>query len=211
MNRAVMMGLATVVLAGVAVQGVYAGKPAARISVKEKLEKDRDSSKDEKENSSTRTKTETQKYDLSITVSYTVQEQTDLDLEWYFLCRPLSASGDKGKAAVCEKGKTTLSVKGMSRKMHPVTSKELSWKEVKTSKSSKGNNSNSSDTGGKSFSGSVFEGYVVLVRVNGEIIAKHSNEKKFLTDEWIENLHEAPVVNGSAKTTTQRKRRKKKK
>jgi hypothetical protein len=53
----------------------------------------------------------------------------------------------------------------------------------------------------------------VLVRHEGEILAKYSNESKFTSPEWLAKL-EKPVQNAPARktsTTGKKKRRKKKK
>jgi hypothetical protein len=182
-------------------------KHAVRLMVKGEVEKKRESSKKESDKSSTKYKTETQFYDLQITAANTIKQEGTFDLEWYFFKRDLNDEGDKSDPVLCEKDKTTLTIAGMKRVTLPVKSSELSWSEIKTSKSSSGNSKNSGSSGGKSFSGSLYEAYVVLVKYEGQIIAKYSDEKKFLTPEWIDKL-DMPVQSGSKSASKSKKKKK---
>jgi hypothetical protein len=205
----IIVGMAVVALATTELQAAPVKGYSARISVKEKIEKERESSKDESEKSSTKSKSERQTYKLAITVANTVKKEGTFDLEWYFLSRSLGDDGKKGDPAVCQKDKTTLTIGGMKRVVHPVASRELTWTEVKTSRS--GSNNSGKSSGGKSFSGEMYEGYVVLLKIDGEILAKYSNENKFLSAEWLVRL-DKPIVSGGAKSRedSKKKRRNKK-
>lgn len=199
-----MLGLAMIA-------GAVPGKRyAARISVKGELKKERDSSKNETANSSSKTKSEVQHYDLQATVANTGKNAGTFDLEWYFLKRQLDGKGNKGDPAVCEKGKETLTIGGMKRVTHPVTSSSLSWSETKSSKSGNSNRGNNSSSSKKNISGAVYGGYVLLLRADGQIVAKYSSDKRFLTEEWLQKL-QAPVAKPKPKKAAPRKRRKKKK
>jgi hypothetical protein len=180
---------------------------AARISVKGELEKERDSSKNESEKSSSKTKTETQHYELVITTANTGKQEGTFDLEWYFFKRSWEEKGKKGDPVLCEKDKTTLSLGGMKRQTHEVTSKTLRWEESKTSKS--GKSSSSKNSSGKSITGEMYAGYVVLLRAEGEIIAKYASEKKYLTEEWMDKLDQP--VSSSKRSSSKPKKKKKKK
>ena len=201
-----MMGLLAMTL------GVSAApqKHAVRLMVKGELEKERESSKEESEKSSTKYSTETQFYDLQITVANTVKQEGAFDLEWYFFKRNLSEGGDKSDPVLCEKNKTTLTIAGMKRATHAVQSAGLLWGEVKTSKSRSGKDNDSGSSSGKTFSGSMYEAYVVLVKHKGQIIAKYSNEKKFLTPEWLDKLN-VPLQESSKDASKSKKKKKKKK
>jgi len=103
----------------------------------------------------------------------------------------------------------------MKRALYQVQSKALLNTESKTSKSSSGSKGGGSS---KSFSGDTYGGYVVLVRHQGKILAKYSNENKFTTDEWLAKLA-APIQKdstrkvsaGGKKKKGNRKNKKKKK
>jgi hypothetical protein len=183
---------------------------AVRLSVTDKLNKDRTSEKSESEKSSSRTKVETLTYDLNIQVSNTTKAEGTFDLEWYFIKRPLDDEGKKGDPILCEKDKTTLTIGGQKRISHKVTSKALKNTESKSSKSSSGNSSKSSGSS-KSFSGDTYAGYVVLARQDGKILAKYSNEKKFLEDSWVEEKLNGKVSQGSSKNTSSSSKKKRKK
>ena len=183
-------------------------KHAVRLTVKGELEKERESSKQESEKRSTKYKTETQFYDLQITAANTIKQEGTFDLEWYFFKRDLNDEGDESDPVLCEKDKTTMTIAGMKRVTHPVKSSELSWSEIKTSKSSSGNSNNSGSSGGKSYSGSMYEAYVVLVKHEGQIVAKYSDEKKYLSQEWIGKL-DMPVQAGSKAASKSKKKKKK--
>jgi hypothetical protein len=186
---------------------------AARLTVKGDLKKEQKSDKNESERSSTRSTTETLAYELDIQVSNTSKQEGTFDLEWYFIKRPLDSAGQKGDPVLCEKDKTSLTIGGQKRVAHKVVSQELVNSESKTSKESSGNSDSSKSSGSsKRFSGDTFAGYIVLVRHQGEILAKYSNEAKFTTDEWIAKL-DGPVQRGSgskAPASTEKKKKKKK-
>jgi hypothetical protein len=181
---------------------------AARITVKGELEKERDSSKNESEKNSTKTKTEKQHYELAITAANTGKQGGTFDLECYFFKRQLDDKGNKGDPVLCEKDKATLTLGGMKRAMHKVTSETLSWEESKSSKSSSGKSNSSKSSSGKSISGEVYGGYIVLLRAEGEIIAKYSSDKKFLSKEWLSKLDQ-PVSSGSGSSSRNKKKKKK--
>jgi hypothetical protein len=113
-------GVAVATLVTSELQAAQAKDYAARIIVKEKLEKERESSKEENEKSSTKRKSETQMYKLGITVANTVKKEGTFNLEWYFLSRSLDSDGKKGDPVVCEKDKTTLTIGGMKKVVHPI-------------------------------------------------------------------------------------------
>ncbi|MDZ8117072.1 hypothetical protein [Pontiella agarivorans] len=203
----IILGAAGVLFAA-ATATAGTAKHAARVMVKGELEKERESSKDERENSSTRIKSESQHYELQVTVSNVIKKDGTFDLEWYFFKRNLDSEGEKSEPVLCEKDKVTLSIAGMKRVQHSVHSAELIWKETKTSKSSSNNNSSGS-SGGKTFSGSMYDGYVILVRNEGQIVAKYSDERKYLTPTWMGRL-DMPVEAGSARSSAPKKKKKKK-
>jgi hypothetical protein len=205
--RAFLIGLFSVALVFNMTGTAYAAQ-AVRINVKGELEKDRDTSKTESDKSSSKTKTETQSYELEVTVANTVKQDGTFDVEWYFFKRSYE-DGRLGDPVLCEKDKKTVSIAGMKRITLPVTSKPLSWQESKNNKSSKNSNNNNDDkSSGKSITGDEYGGYVILVKYEGEVLAEYSDEKKFLTDEWLGKLN-GPVESGRAASAPSKSSKKK--
>ncbi|WP_372807931.1 hypothetical protein [Pontiella sp.] len=185
--------LAGVVFAGAMSCGAASGQYSARISVTGQLEKERDSSKNESTKSTAKTKSESQHFDLKVTVANTGKEEASFDLEYYFFARHLTSDGDKGEPVLVQKGNEAVTLAGMSRDTIPVVSSSLSWSETKTTSSGNSNNNSSSSSQKKTVSGSVYDGYVMLLRADGEIVAKYSPDRKLLTDEAIASLATATV------------------
>jgi hypothetical protein len=204
------MGLFSTALVFSMTGSAYAKSHAVRINVKGELEKDRETTKTETEKTSSKTKIETQYYELEITVANTVKQDGTFDLEWYFFKRNYGENGRLEDPVLCEKNKTTLEIAGMKRVTYPVTSKPLSWQESNNSKSGKNNNSNDNNTSGKSITGDEYGGYVILVKHAGTIVADYSDEKKFLTDEWLGKL-DGPVESGRSASSPKKASKKKKK
>ncbi len=175
-GRGVAVAVLLAVLSGVA-HGAGVG-----LVVKGDIKKDRTSDKKEDKNSSTKTSTETAVYAISIQVSNTSKQEGEFDVEWYFIKRPVEGDGAKGDPVVGEKGKTTLSIGPQKRTMHQVESRPLTCTETKTATSGKSGGTKSSS------SGDIFDGYIVLVKHDGEILAKQSNQARYLTEEWLSKL-----------------------
>lgn len=157
---------------------------AGRINVKGDLEKDRESSKSEGQKSSSKTKTESQYYDLQVTVANTGKYEGIFECEWYFFSRPLLERGKKGDPELSEKGKKSFNLKGMKRESFELKSKTLTWSETKTNKNSS-NKNNNNNSNKKSINGSVYGGYVVLLRVDGKIISRYSPDSKMKSDDFL--------------------------
>lgn len=148
-----------------------------RLSVRHKFNKSHDSSKTEAKVSS-KTKIEKQQYELDIQVLNSSETEDTYTVEWYFIKRPITKEG-KGEPSVCERGSTELTLPPRKPVKHPVTSKELSWKEGKTAAA------NSKTSAKVTISGDYYDGYIVLVTKNGEILAQESNEDKYLEPIWL--------------------------
>jgi hypothetical protein len=194
-NNVMVIALAGLVFAGGITADAAMSRYSARISVSGQLEKERDSSKNESTKSTAKTKSEDQHYDLKVTVANTGKEEVTFDLEYYFFARHLASDGDKGDPVLVQKGQEAVTLAGMSRDTIQVTSTPLSWSETKTSNNSSGNSNNnkSSSSQKKSVSGSIYDSYVMLLRAEGEIVAKYSPDRKLLTDEAIASLATATV------------------
>ncbi len=205
LNLMLSMGLA---IGFLSVFATSASGAAARLNVKADLDKDKETTKNESEKKSSRSTVETQTYTLNIQVSNTIKQEDSFDLEWYFLSRSIDSKGKKGDPILCAKDKTSLTIGGQKRVSHEVVSKTL-----KNSESKKSSGSSKSSGPAKSFSGSVYAGYVVLVRQDGKILAKYSNESKFTTEEWLEKLEGSVQKSSgmSSLSSSDKKKRKKKK
>lgn len=187
----VTMGMGVCLSAFSAPKGV-----AVRLNVKGDLDKERSNEKDEKENKSTRSKLEEQCYTLSVQVVNTSRQPVAVDLECYFVGRRVDSNGKKGDRVICEKTKETLEIAGQKKVSKEVVSKVLSSAETVTSSSVKTK---------KSYSGSVYSGYIVVVRYEGEIVAKMASDTKYLSEQWLGKLAQTP----KGFSNTKKKRKKK--
>jgi len=193
----------------------------ARLSVKADLDKDRKVEKIEgKHNPNsnndnvriTRKATESQTYKLDITLSNPTPNTDTYQLEWYFMSRGVNG---KSSSVMCEKGSKEFTIEGRKRIKHTVTSKTLT---NGSSKQSGGNDRGDRNTPKARASGSVYTGYVVLVRHGDKILAKASNNNSFLKEDWLEKLKAPPVaaasyvdLSGSKKPGKKKRGKKKKK
>ncbi|MCF7847927.1 MAG: hypothetical protein K9M45_03675 [Kiritimatiellales bacterium] len=193
---------------------------SARVSVKADLDKDKKtekimgktSSNSDRDPKVTRKTTETQTYNLDITLSNPAATPDTYQLEWYFMSRSV---GSKSSSTLCEKGSQEFTVAGRQRVKHAVASKTLTSGASKES-SSGSENSDREVVDKNSASGSVYTGYVVLVKHGDKILAKNSNNHSFLKEDWLEKLN-GPVSEASSyqeasgkKEKTAKKKKKKK-
>jgi hypothetical protein len=184
---------------------------SVRVNVKADLDKEKDSAKSSSGKSSSRSKTEMQTYTLDIQVSNTSKQEDTFDLEWYFIKRPLDNKGKKGDPVLCAKGKKSLTIAGQKRFSHQVVSEALINTESKKSSSKKGRKGKGgSSSTKKGFSGSIYAGYVVLVRQEGEILTKYTSDSKYTSKEWLAKL-DGPVQKGSSSKASSSSSKKKKK
>ena len=163
----------------------YAG--SVSLTVTEKIKKERPKLKPEKSNHITvKTKVLISQSTLTIKLA-NFGESGSFQLEWYFFEQVILPSGKKGDFKIFEKGKESISLDKKAKTKKEVKSQEVKSTEKKTEKynSSRHDKGNSSQ---KSCSGSIYKGYVVLVRQDGKIVAKKASSPKFLKKEWMEKL-----------------------
>jgi hypothetical protein len=178
-------GLKTIIFSMLLISVIsYAG--GVNVSVTEKIKKDRKNTKNEDDHTTVRTSISKQQSTLNITVSNLSKESATVELEWYFFERNIIKKGRKGDFVVSEKGTESISLEPKKKIKKTITSKEYQKKEVKTEK----NKSNKHDDSGsnKTYKGTTYGGYVVLLRKDGKIISKRSSESKLLTKEWLKKL-----------------------
>ena len=160
----------------------YAG--SVNIAVTQKLKKTPENTTEKGKNSTTRIRILKQEVTLAISVS-NYAESGSFELEWYFIHRVLTTKGKKGLPEIFDKGKETITVENKKKIKKTVVSKEI---ESKTSKSNKKTNRRNSSGSNKKYKGSVYAGYIVLVKKDGKVVAKKASDSKFLKKEWLEEF-----------------------
>jgi len=176
----------------------------ARLIVHDSLDKKLDT----KSSRSTRSATEMQTYRLDITLANTTPHDDTYTLEWYFYSRSVN-NKSKGPPKITDKGSKQFTVAAQKRIKYTVLAKPLVNKE--TRKSSSSGRKGKKKKGGSqktSRSGMEYYGYVVLVRHNGKIIAKTSNQRALLKEENLARLNAAS--NTSASDSSRKSNKKKK-
>ncbi|MCF7847926.1 MAG: hypothetical protein K9M45_03670 [Kiritimatiellales bacterium] len=183
----------------------------ARLNIYDNLDKQLDT----KSAKNTREATETQTYNLDITLTNPTPHDDTYTLEWYFFSRSLGKS--KGEPKISDKGSKEFTVAAQKNIKYTVLSKPVVNKESKKSSSRNNNSNRGSGNSKKTVSGTEYCSYVVLVRHNGEIIAKESNQRALLKDDNLANLSgKMQLASGggsgdsSAKKSTSKKKKKKK-
>lgn len=162
--------------------------------------------KDPKE---TRVTTKTQTYTVDIALANTSPNEGTFQVEWYFICRNVTEDAD---LFIGEKGGQEFTLAGRTRAKHSITSKTLSTIE---SKESGGSGNSDKEKGGKT--GSELNGYIVVVKHDGEILGKTATSSAFLKEEWIAKLDgsitepEVAKVGGKKKGKKDKKDKKDKK
>ena len=88
---------------------------------------------------------------------------------------PSTRTRDKGSTVIFSPGKKNISLSEKVALKEAVSSDPFVFKKISSSYS------NADDK----LSGDVYEGYIVLVTKDGEILAKASNSSRYLKDEWL--------------------------
>ncbi|MCF7847924.1 MAG: hypothetical protein K9M45_03660 [Kiritimatiellales bacterium] len=163
---------------------------AARVSIKDSIEKsnNKDETVDTKGSTeiTTETKTKTETCTLEITVANMSANEDTFALEWYFVKTPITDDGD-GDPEPGDKGSTEITIPGNKKAEHTATSLDFTFTELSVERE---NPNATSDSSGPTVtkSGDEYKGYVVFVKHGDEILDKKSSTKTFLTDEWLEKL-----------------------
>jgi len=149
--------------------------------------RDRTQSSDEKDNFSATTTTdaESETCSLEIEISNATDQKDAYQLEWFFISKKKADNGDE-KFVILDFGKSPVSLLGGAGIVQTVQSKPfvLTTKTIdRTPRAAKNNNVGNST---RTRSGDTYAGYIVLLKAGDEILAKESNESRFLEDEWLE-------------------------
>jgi len=136
------------------------------------------------------TVTEGQRYHFTLTATlYNSREQQEnVQLEWYFLSENMKGTStwkkiEKSVKGVFEVGKRKVSLDAGARATETIESKPLVFKKITTDTFNE--NTGNTSTNVKEI-GDTYLGYLVLVTVDGEIIAKDASSYPYLKEEWIE-------------------------
>ncbi|NOU36698.1 MAG: hypothetical protein HOO88_08005 [Kiritimatiellaceae bacterium] len=175
----------------------------ASLSVKsDKTQKqDRNRTTEQKPNASVTTtiETKTEACTLEITVGNSTKQNDSYLLEWFFISQK-----DEGTSAdklyIFGSGKAVVDLEGKAE----ITRTEASKPFIYTKKSIDrvgpgGGSGNATQTRG----GDAYAGYIVLVKANGQILQKESNNARFLTDEWLAKCESAAKVSPPVKKKKQ--------
>ena len=153
--------------------------------VRDKPESDTVSTDDPKENANgdeftVSTDVDTEICTLTVKVKMRGEPSRDCQLEWAFVSENLKKTdADEERVVFCT-GQKDLSLQENVEQAETIVSKPFVFT---TSVSDKGKGN-----GNEKMSGDVYEGYVVLLTSNGEIIASKASSSKYLKDEWIEKV-----------------------
>lgn len=167
--------------------GLGATKPIqASLSTKHKVAKDKKIDEVIKQTTTGRDRTVT-------TTTYTEQcrielkirstgEPTSCDLQWCFFAKDVESD----KIIAFSPGKKTLTLPGAGVLNETINSTDFTVTRISM------DTSNSEDK----LSGSNYEGYLILILQDGEILAKKSNTSRYAKDEWIELCLNPPAPTG---------------
>jgi len=127
---------------------------------------------------STTTELKTEVCTLTVKVKSRGVQSGSCQLEWCFLSDRVKSIQDKGDTVVFDSGKKVLALEDGVYLNETIISAPFELKRV----------SSSSGDGDDSLTGDTYDGYIVLVTENGEILAQASNSSRYLKDEWIEKF-----------------------
>ena len=173
----------------------------ASLSVKAETERTRDKTKvvDEKENSTVTTVSdiETETCALELEVSNTADRNDTYQLEWYFISKKTSASGDDG-LVIFDHGKSPITLDAGASTVKKAESKPFIFT-IKNVESENKAFSRGTGMQRQTRSGDEYAGYIVLVRIDGEVIEKESNSSQFLKDEWLAQCEKLSQITATGK------------
>jgi hypothetical protein len=168
------------------------------LSVKDKSESETESTEDIKEDGHgnehiTIKDTDMEICTLTVKVKMRGEPSRDCQLEWAFISEyTKSADADEERVVFCT-GKKNISLQENVELVETIVSDPFFYAVITSDKN------NATDK----ISGDVYEGYVVLLTSNGEILASKANTSKYLKDEWIEKIR------GGTSTDSGKKKKKK--
>jgi hypothetical protein len=214
--------LLVVALIGFSSDNGFAQEEKVRIalSVRPKTDKDKDKGSDEvvKGNTCTTTdfKTETEICTLEVKVKNGGTLPVSGQLEWCFVSdhssgKTLQGKPEKAVPAGFNPGSKPITIPAGEEISDAIVSLPFLYEEktVVTEITTSGKT-----TQRDTETGDAFQGYIVLVTVDGEVVASDSNSSRYLKDEWIEicrtssktpAVEEKPAVKKTNKKTTKNK------
>ncbi len=121
------------------------------------------------EDRSTTTEFKTEVCTLAVAIKLRGVQSGSCRLEWCFLSDRVKSIHDKGETVIFDSGKKVLMLEDNVYLNETLISTPFELKRV----------SGSSGDGDDSLKGDTYEGYIVLVTVNGEILAQASNSSRY--------------------------------
>ena len=143
---------------------------AVRLGVKADIEKERIRSGS--------AESETQVYVLDVQLASTADTDESVDVEWYFITRPLNEKGKKTPPQIIFGDRKSISIAAGKRVKEQFKSRPLKhgWKKQKKK---------------KVYSGALFETYLVVVKQGDQIVQQNTGYAKYLKPEWMGQLKRA--------------------
>ena len=130
---------------------------------------------------------------MEIEVGNPAERIGNYDVEWCVIAKR-TLSKDQDKLVISDSGKIEITCEGKSTGTETVKPKSF----VFTITSINRTNDNGGNSSDQAREGDVYAGYIVLVKADGEILAKESNDDRFSKDEWVAQCEKA--VQTKAKT-----------
>lgn len=166
------------------------GAPRAHdmsLSVDAGTSRDRNRSQqvDNRENgtATTTTDTTTEICTLEVRVQNTAEQSDSCQLEWLFIAKRTLETGND-TLVILDSGKSEMTLqKGLEEKK-TIHSKPFVFSE-KTIDRTRNEFPRESSNSRRIRQGDTYAGYLVLLKADGEILQKESNDDRFMSDEWI--------------------------
>ena len=157
--------------------------------VKDKVKSDRQSTDKDFENGYVRaTDLDTEICTLTVKVKMRGDPSSDCQLEWAFISENTTSAESDGERVVFCTGKKKISLQNNVERVETLVADKFVYTTIV---------SNAGGSTDKMY-GDVYEGFVVLLTSNGEILAMDASSKRYEKDEWIEKVRSfvpAPAKN----------------
>ena len=142
---------------------------------------------------------------LEIEVENQSERTSDYDIEWCVIAKR-TAANDSASLVVSDAGKIRITREG--RATGTETVKPRSFVFTITSKNYEDSDSGDmdSDYSQQTREGDIYAGYIVLVKADGEILAKESNDDRFSKDEWVAQCEKAVQAKATTKAIPKKKK-----
>jgi hypothetical protein len=163
------------------------------LSVDAGISRDRNRSQqvDNRENGTvaTTTDTTTEICTLEIQIQNTAEQSDSCQLEWIFIGKRTLDNGDD-TLVILDSGKSEMTLQKGAEEKKTIPSKPFVFSE-KTIDRTRNEFQRESGNSRRIRQGDTYAGYLVLLKADGEILQKQSNDGRFMRDEWIARCESA--------------------